>query len=80
MEGDSTFHVPGFTIPDAAYALLEQFCEQAGCDMEEALRIAVFHLLGSWEFDKQKREEISNDGEHAKTGDRSRIGRGHQPY
>ena len=57
MEGDQTFHVPGFEIPEMAYDMLEHFCEEAGCDLPAALRIAVFHLLGSWEFDKLKEKE-----------------------
>ena len=61
MEGDRTFLVPGFTLPEAAYDMLEHFCEEAGCDLPAALRIAVFHLLGSWEFEKLEEEKEKKD-------------------
>ena len=79
MEEDWTFNVPGFTLPEAAYDMLEHFCEEAGCDIPAALRIAVFHLLGSWEFEKQQ-EEVANDDRRSHAGDGPKAGNGHQPY
>ena len=45
------------SLPQVASEMLVEFCKACEVTEEEALRIAIFHLLGSWEFDKQQQGE-----------------------
>ncbi len=45
------------TLPAEAVQLLTDFCAESEMSRDEAVEVAVFHLLGSWLFDQQQEEE-----------------------
>ena len=55
-----------FYVPVEAYDMLMDFVEQANCSIADACELAIFHLLGSLEHDKQlcrlEEEQRQNGG------------------
>ena len=43
-----------FVLPQESYDLLRDFMDETESTIDEALGLAVHHLLGSWLFDQQQ--------------------------
>jgi len=54
----------GFFLCQEGDVMLRAFMKEMKCTLAEACRLAIFHLLGDWEFGKLKKKEEKDAGKN----------------